>query len=626
MTDKKDKDLKSKEVFEKFDTPMQATVKNFFRNKLAVTGLTVFISIFLFVFIGSSLSEFRPYFDQPVLRNISPGFGYLDYPSEINDKNIVKIESGITFSIALDDEGKVYTWGVNNNDVLTPPQAVKDRLETEKIKDIAAGDRHILVLTEDDEVFGWGYNTFGQAGIDKILEEAKDKTDPKKISCPPIGGCPASMFGDNPALLLEQGIKKIGGADLMSYLITENGYVKVWGATQNNRLDRFPEDLNGKVEDIDVAPTAAIILLDDGSIRVFGAAGNVHNRYLPDYFKDGSTKAVKIAITYKNGFAIDEEGKLHAWGTSSAPVMKVPEFNQKVVDIDGGREHMTALLEDGSIVSWGDNNYEQTIYPETFTDGKLISADFFQSYAVNEEGQVEAWGNNGFILGSDEFGRDLFTRLVHGGRVSLTVGALAILLQVIIGTIVGMVAGFYGGRIDNLLMRLGEIIGSFPFYPLVITLSAMLPPGFPPTQRMIMVMLILGVTGWPGIARLVRGQILAEREKDFVMAARALGIREKNIVLKHILPNVLNIVIVQVTLGYASSLLIEAGLSFLGFGVPFPFPSWGNMLSDAQTATVIEQYWWRWVFPGFMVFITALSINLVGDGLRDALDPKSNEK
>ena len=629
MSENKEKDLrngqKKQEEFEKFDTPMQATAKNFFRNKLAITGLVAFISIFLFVFIGSSLSEHKPYFDQPVLRDISPGFGYLDYPNEIENKNIVKIASGITFSVALDDEGDIYYWGVNNNNVLTPPQRILDILESENIVDIAAGDRHILILTEDNEIHGWGYNTFGQAGVERMIAEAED-TSGGYISCPPIGGCPPEMFEDNPALLLEQGIKSIGAADLMSYFITDDGYIKVWGATTNNRLDRVPDGIDGFAVDLDISPTAAITLLEDGTIRVFGAAGNVHNRYMPEEFREGTNKVSKIAITFRNAFVVDEDGTLHGWGASNAPVMRIPDFGQKVVDIAGGREHMTALLEDGSVVSWGDNNYNQTVYPESVSDGSVIFADFFQSYVITEEGDVEAWGNNGFILGSDEYGRDLFTRLVHGGRISLTVGALAILLQVIIGTLVGMVAGFYGGRIDNLLMRAGEIIGSFPFYPLVITLSAMLPAGYPPTQRMIMVMLILGFTGWPGISRLVRGQILAEREKDFVMAARALGIREKNIVLKHILPNVLNIIIVQVTLGYASSLLIEAGLSFLGFGVPYPFPSWGNMLSDAQSATVIEDYWWRWVFPGFMVFITALSINLVGDGLRDALDPKSNEK
>ncbi len=296
-----------------------------------------------------------------------------------------------------------------------------------------------------------------------------------------------------------------------------------------------------------------------------------------------------------------------------------------MLKIQAGREHATALLADGSVVTWGTNFYGETAMPQ-ISGVKDVFTDMYQNYTVDENNQLTAWGNDGFVLGSDNFGRDLLSRLLHGGRVSLTVGAIAVVISVILGVIVGMISGFKGGRIDNLLMRLAEIVGSFPFYPLVITLSAMLPPGTKPQQKLVLIMVILGLTGWTGIARLVRGQILQEREKDFVLAARSLGIKEKNIIVRHILPNVMNIVIVQITLGYASSLLSEAGLSFLGFGVPFPYPSWGNMLSDAQSPSVIEKMWWRWVFPGFMVFLTALSVNIIGDGLRDALDPKSNER
>ena len=139
-------------------------------------------------------------------------------------------------------------------------------------------------------------------------------------------------------------------------------------------------------------------------------------------------------------------------------------------------------------------------------------------------------------------------------------------------------------------------------------------------------MIILGVISWPGLARLIRGQILAEREKDFVLAARALGIKSNVIILRHILPNIINIVIVSMTLSYAGSLLTEAGLSFLGFGVVPPSPSWGNMLIGAQKSEVIQMYWWRWILPAVCVLIAALSVNIVGDGLRDAMDPKANEK
>ena len=208
----------------------------------------------------------------------------------------------------------------------------------------------------------------------------------------------------------------------------------------------------------------------------------------------------------------------------------------------------------------------------------------------------------------------------------MTVGAVAVLISTIIGLIIGLISGFYGKWVDNLLMRFAEVVSSFPFLPLAITLSSFLQGYLTQTQKLMMIMIILGLISWPGLARLIRGQILAEREKDFVLAARALGIKSNVIILRHILPNIINIVIVSMTLSYAGSLLTEAGLSFLGFGVVPPSPSWGNMLNGAQQSSVIQLYWWRWILPAVCVLIAALSVNIVGDGLRDAMDPKANEK
>lgn len=215
---------------------------------------------------------------------------------------------------------------------------------------------------------------------------------------------------------------------------------------------------------------------------------------------------------------------------------------------------------------------------------------------------------------------------MYGGKTSLLVGVVAVVITTIIGLTVGLIAGFVGGTVDNLLMRFAEIITAIPFLPLLITLSAVLGNSMSPEQRMYLVMVIIGVLSWVGLARLIRGQILIEREKDFILASRALGVRESKIVIKHILPSILSIVIVSMSLSYGGMMLTEAGLSFLGFGVVQPTPTWGNMLNGAQSAEVIQFYWWRWVFPALAVFLTVLCVNLVGDGLRDAVDPKSNQK
>lgn len=239
---------------------------------------------------------------------------------------------------------------------------------------------------------------------------------------------------------------------------------------------------------------------------------------------------------------------------------------------------------------------------------------------------MTAWGNEGFILGTDDQGRDVLTRLMHGGKITLLVGVIAVLISSAIGLTVGMIAGFKGGWIDNLLMRIAEIIVSIPFMPLVITLSYMIGSSMDSQSKMYLIMIILGLLSWPGLARLVRAQILIEREKDFVLAARAMGIKEGSIIIRHIMPNVISMVLVDMTLSYAVMMLQEAALSFLGFGVQPPNPSWGNMLNKAQQATTIENYWWQWILPAVCVLIAALSINLIGNALGDAIDPKSNEK
>ncbi len=229
-------------------------------------------------------------------------------------------------------------------------------------------------------------------------------------------------------------------------------------------------------------------------------------------------------------------------------------------------------------------------------------------------------------MGSDGYGRDVFTRLITGGRLTLTVGAVAVSIQVILGVIVGGFAGFYGGKVDNILMRFAEIVGAIPFLPLAMTLSVVIGNRLTETQRVYLIMFILGILGWSGLARLVRGQILAEREKEFVLAAKATGIKERVIIFRHIIPNVITVVIVNATLAYATSLLTESSLSYLGFGVVEPNPTWGNMLTGSQSSNTIANYWWRWVFPALALSMCTISINMIGDGLRDAIDPKSNDR
>ena len=225
-------------------------------------------------------------------------------------------------------------------------------------------------------------------------------------------------------------------------------------------------------------------------------------------------------------------------------------------------------------------------------------------------------GEEGHLLGTDLTGRDIWSRVVYGGRVSMSVGIVAVSLYITIGTILGSVSGYYGGTVDALIMRITDTVMAFPILIILIALVSILGPGIFNS------MLAIGLIGWTGVTRLVRSLILSIRETDYIMAAHAVGVEERWIIVRHILPNVIAPITVAASFGIAGAILTEAGLSFLGLGVQVPTPSWGNMLNEAQNIQIIENMPWYWVPPGLMITICVLAINFIGDGLRDALDPR----
>jgi peptide/nickel transport system permease protein len=216
-------------------------------------------------------------------------------------------------------------------------------------------------------------------------------------------------------------------------------------------------------------------------------------------------------------------------------------------------------------------------------------------------------------LGSDDLGRDLYTRLLYGGRISMAIGVFSALVGTSVGTLMGSLAGYYGRTIDNVIMRSTDVAFSIPSLPLLIILSSYAKSAIP------IMILVIGLLSWMSTARIVRGTVLSIRERDYTTAARAIGVRDARIILRHILPNTLAPIIVGATLGVGGAIIAESSLSFLGLGVQIPTPSWGNMLQDAQTTMSSKP--WLTIFPGMAILITVLSINFLGDGLRDALDP-----
>lgn len=233
-----------------------------------------------------------------------------------------------------------------------------------------------------------------------------------------------------------------------------------------------------------------------------------------------------------------------------------------------------------------------------------------------------------FPMGTDDLGRDVLTRILYGGRISLSIGVLAMSLGLIVGTIVGAAAGFYGGRLDNLLMRFVDLMLSLPQLFVLIIMTLLLrsvnSPLLQAAGGVPAIILVIGLLSWMTVARLVRGSFLSLKEQDFIDAARASGASNLRIMFRHILPNAISPIIVAGTLRVASSIITESGLSFLGFGVQPPTPTWGNMLRNAQDE-MLKGHLWMAFFPGLMIFITVISINYIGDGLRDALDPYKTE-
>ena len=219
--------------------------------------------------------------------------------------------------------------------------------------------------------------------------------------------------------------------------------------------------------------------------------------------------------------------------------------------------------------------------------------------------------------------RSVFARLMYGGRISLSVGIVSVAIEVLIGTILGGIAGYYGGVVDNIIMRLVDILMCFPFLPLLLMLSAVMSARHvDPKYRIYVVMFIIGIIGWGGLCRLIRGQILSLKEQEFMQAAEALGLKDRRKIFRHLLPNTFASIIVSATLSVGGAILTESSLSYLGLGVTPPTPSWGNMIQCAQDIYTLTFQPWRWIPPGVCIFLTVMAINLLGDGLRDALDPK----
>ncbi|MFC4811717.1 oligopeptide ABC transporter permease [Paenibacillus sp. GCM10023250] len=246
-----------------------------------------------------------------------------------------------------------------------------------------------------------------------------------------------------------------------------------------------------------------------------------------------------------------------------------------------------------------------------YTDNKINMA------FMNKAPSLKHW------LGTDALGRDVLTRVLQAGRISLTVGMASMVLSVFVGTLLGVIAGYYRGVVDQLIMRLADLLLTIPSLPLLFIFGALLSEWKVPTDyRMYIVMLMLSIVGWPGLARMIRGQMLSLREREYMQATVVLGLRDRRKLFNHLLPNLVPLIIVIATLNIGGAILSESVLSYFGLGVMAPTPTWGNMIDAANNMIDFQNHPWLWIPPGFSIFATVIAINIFGDGLRDVLDPK----
>ena len=361
-------------------------------------------------------------------------------------------------------------------------------------------------------------------------------------------------------------------------------------------------------------------LAEDGGVTLDGADYAYISRYLvqaisPDVFLSRDFKDKLLAT-----IATAQDGKATFTYTDESLIMNEPEQTEDGENADGQTSGINT--EDPNAPKQDDTSNTATAEYDLEFKAATNSWQILQEKSSRQYDQY-SFPNMKHWLGTDMYGMDMLTRLMYGGRVSLLIGFIVIIIETVIGVIFGGISGYFGGWVDNLIMRIVDIFYCIPSMPVIIILGAAMDASrVDPTIRMVYLMLILGFLGWAGLARLVRGQILSLREQEYMAAAEACGLSVSRRIFKHLIPNVVPQLIVTCTMGLGSVIITEATLSFLGLGVKFPFASWGNIISDVNNTHVLTTYWFIWIPAGVLLLLTVLAFNLVGDGLRDAFDPK----
>ncbi|MBR4434495.1 MAG: ABC transporter permease subunit [Clostridia bacterium] len=608
-------------------SPAKQVFQRFIARKFAVFAVLVVVFMFILVFVGPYfMPKYYDAFTESTQKDLPPTMSFMAVPKELkNDINMIDCYGA--FSVGLSNAGKVYIWGVTKIgatgfDVKHIPEEVKNA----NIKFVAAGQDHCVAIDENGKFYGWGSNRFGQYAVtDEILKNDTLIPVPDEV-----------LNGE----LDVNHIKQVSAGFQATAILMDDGTLYIWGNTQAYaNLEKFVGKTN--IEEVDFTLNY-VVALDKKRDAVYTgykksdlykyirSSADPSERAVPasDYL--GGRKIEHITATLNNICLLLDDGSLAFVGDFGRDNVDVPAAakNEKFVSVVGGSYHYTGLTEEGNVYTFAGNHYNQDRVPKNLSSKNVtkVFAGAYQSYAVNDNDDlVGKWGLKGYLFGTDGSGANIAERVIAGGKVTMTVGAVAVIIEIIIGVSLGVLSGYFGGWVDMLIMRVCEVVASVPLIPFMLILSSLLAQSAMTTnQKLYMLMFIMGVLGWTGFARITRAQILLARESEYVTAAQSMGVKETRIAFKHILPNVFSVILVNITLAFAGSMGTETTLSYLGFGVIYPQPSWGNMLSRASNATAAINFWWQWLFTSAILILTVVCINTIGDTLRDVMDPKSS--
>lgn len=614
---------KANMAVEEIVSPMQQVWRNFLDRKLAVFALVVLIAMFVTVFVGPLfMPKYYDAYTEVTQKSIAPTMSMMSVPKELAN-DVKMIDSYGSFTVGLSNAGKVYVWGSTQIGTTGVDMAdIPEDVLSSNIVMVAAGIDHAVAIDDKGIVHAWGNNRLGQYSILKEGQQAN----------PNIAYMPEELVTKG---IDVNNVKKLTCGYQATAILMNDGSFYLWG----NKLTYANMDLflaAGEMYDIDFTLNY-IVGISGRRTSVYTGSRGLYDvvrtqvggttTKIADYL-DGRKIESITAASNSMCLLLDDGSVCFAGdfaGSTMSPVPTLPA-DENYVQIVAGSYHYSGLTDKGNIYSWGGNTLNQTDVPKSYEGTTKLYSGAFQTYAVNDAHQVVAkWGLKGYLFGTDTAGADIFQRIINGGKMTMTIGAVAVIISSVIGIVIGCISGYFGGKVDIILMRVAEIFNAIPFIPFAMILSAVMGRmTLSENMRIFIIMCILGVLTWSGLAQLVRGQVLVARESEYVTAAKALGVKEGTIAFKHILPNVMSVILVNLVLNFGTCMLTESSLSYLGFGVTYPRPTWGNMLNGANNETIINAFWWQWLFTAAFLAITCICINIVGDNLRDAMDPKSN--